>query len=296
MTEIKVVAGDILAVPADVLVLKFAGARYGVDETVATILEAWQPRPLKEGESQLVEHTSSRIRAQKVLFIGVADLHNFRYREIREFGREIISVGSRLASSPEIIATTLHGTNYGLDEQEAFLALYQGIIDGLAEFDHRIKEVLIVEREASLAKRLKRYASRPFLLQHKPPNTKQNKPLHTLQNSLSIELPVGELSEAKPHIFVAMPFADVYRDEWEIGIQEAVQEIDYLCERLDATPYIGDVLQRIKDRIDTCGLVIALLTGANTNVYLEIGYAWGRGKPTVLLVKKGDSVSFDVRG
>ena len=58
----------------------------------------------------------------------------------------------------------------------------------------------------------------------------------------------------------------------------------------------GDILGRIKDRIDTCSLLVGLLTGDNPNVYLEVGYAWGRGKPTVLAVKEGQQVRFDVQG
>jgi hypothetical protein len=31
-------------------------------------------------------------------------------------------------------------------------------------------------------------------------------------------------------------------------------------------------------------------------VYLEVGYAWGKNRPTLLLVKKTDELKFDVRG
>jgi hypothetical protein len=43
-------------------------------------------------------------------------------------------------------------------------------------------------------------------------------------------------------------------------------------------------------------LVIADLTGANANVYLEVGYAWGKDRPTVLVAKKGNELKFDVSG
>jgi hypothetical protein len=33
---------------------------------------------------------------------------------------------------------------------------------------------------------------------------------------------------------------------------------------------------------------------ANPNVYLEVGYAWGRGRPTVLLVRDVKELRFDV--
>ncbi len=41
--------------------------------------------------------------------------------------------------------------------------------------------------------------------------------------------------------------------------------------------------------------MIADLSGANPNVYLEVGYAWGKGRPTLLLVKSEQELRFDVR-
>jgi hypothetical protein len=42
--------------------------------------------------------------------------------------------------------------------------------------------------------------------------------------------------------------------------------------------------------------VIADLTNANPNVYLEVGYAWGHNKPTILIMKRDDKLKFDVQG
>jgi len=42
--------------------------------------------------------------------------------------------------------------------------------------------------------------------------------------------------------------------------------------------------------------VLALLNDANPNVFLEIGFAWGTGKPTILMTKKGTALPFDVQG
>ena len=55
------------------------------------------------------------------------------------------------------------------------------------------------------------------------------------------------------------------------------------------------MLDRDWIRIDNAALVVADLTDANPNVYLEVGYAWGRGVNTVLLVAQGDELKFDVR-
>jgi hypothetical protein len=57
-------------------------------------------------------------------------------------------------------------------------------------------------------------------------------------------------------------------------------------------------LTRIKERIKTAAFVVAELTGASPNVYLEVGYAWGRGVPTVLLIQQNEvaNLRFDVAG
>lgn len=58
----------------------------------------------------------------------------------------------------------------------------------------------------------------------------------------------------------------------------------------------GEVLEWVRSRIRSASLVVADLTDSNPNVYLEIGYAWGVGVRTVLIVKKPDQPKFDVRG
>ena len=106
----------------------------------------------------------------------------------------------------------------------------------------------------------------------------------------------GVTSRDKRHIFVAMPFSKAMQDVYIFGIQGPANEAGYLCERVDMATFTGDILARIKSRIDTAALVIADLTGGNPNVYLEVGYAWGRKRDTLLLARESDDLKFDVRG
>ncbi len=55
------------------------------------------------------------------------------------------------------------------------------------------------------------------------------------------------------------------------------------------------MLDRIKKRIATATVVVEDMTGANCNVYLEVGYAWGKGVPTLLVAREGQELKFDVR-
>ena len=106
----------------------------------------------------------------------------------------------------------------------------------------------------------------------------------------------GYESESKKNIFVAMPFAEEFEDVYFFGIQGAVKNAGYLCGRADLESYTGDVMDFVKSRIENSDLTIADLTGANPNVYLEVGYAWGRNKRTIRLAKDSEELKFDVQG
>ena len=83
-----------------------------------------------------------------------------------------------------------------------------------------------------------------------------------------------------------MPFGRAFEDTFRFGIQSPVRKVGFLCERIDQETFTGDILERIKQKIETASIVIGELTGNNANVYLEIGYAWGKGRPTILVTKR----------
>jgi hypothetical protein len=91
-----------------------------------------------------------------------------------------------------------------------------------------------------------------------------------------------------------MPFAPELEDTYHYGIQGPVKAAGLLCERVDQAVFDGPIIQRIKERIDTAKVVIADLSMANPNVYLEVGYAWGKGRPTIMMVRDVKELRFDV--
>lgn len=93
-----------------------------------------------------------------------------------------------------------------------------------------------------------------------------------------------------------MPFAPEMDDVFHYGIQGAVNTAGLLCERADLAPFTGDVVDWVKNKISSASLVIADLSSANPNVYLEVGYAWGREIPTVLLARDANELKFDTKG
>jgi hypothetical protein len=106
----------------------------------------------------------------------------------------------------------------------------------------------------------------------------------------------GARAERKLRLFVAMPFADEFFDEYEIGFCEAAKASNFLCERLDLEHYTGDVVAEIKKRIVESHGVIALLNSHNPNVFLEIGFSLAHNKPTIMVAKEGVKLPFDVCG
>jgi len=124
-------------------------------------------------------------------------------------------------------------------------------------------------------------------------------PAELTQPAVGAEPLVGESidggSTAKDHVFVAMPFAPEFEDVYEFGIYAPVRKAGLACERVDQASFTGDILAKIKERISTARFVIAELTGARPNVYLEVGYSWGKDVPVVFLARRDEQLHFDVR-
>lgn len=295
---ISVECADIVDFACDVLVLKYAQAFYGADALVANILrsnnlEEASPRP----SQYALLSSEGKLAAKNVLFIGVLPLYQFDYGQIREFSSYSLQVLTQQMPDAEHVAMTMHGVGYGLDEKESFLAQIGGLFDAVhADIaPSSLKRITIVERNQGRASRLEQSLEKN--LPSETISEKQNQVEHISQPSKIAG--AGLHSNAKPHIFVAMPFSDEMEDVYIFGIQGPVNGAGYLCERVDMATFTGDILTRIKSRIETAALVVADLTGANANVYLEVGYAWGKDRPTLLLAKKSeksDELKFDVRG
>jgi hypothetical protein len=291
MIQVSIESTDIACFSCDALLLKYAQAFYGADLIVAAALREARHDKIeigpKPGAYTLVP-SEGAVAAGHVLFVGVVHLVHFEYSEIREFTTRALSIISAELPDARHVAMTIHGVSYGLDEREVFLAQLGGIMDA----DQRgisVERVTIVERHIGRATRLR------SILQETWSNTRaltrspqQAKPPQRIN--------AGHESRSKPHVFVAMPFTKELEDVYVFGIQGPVNAAGYLCERVDMVTFTGDIVERIKSRIGSASLVIADLTGANANVYLEVGYAWGKNRPTLLLLRKGDDLKFDVRG
>jgi len=297
---IEVMQGDVLATAGDVLALKYAQDWYGVDSTVARILSEQGIDPAKMSPKPggfRLHPTAGPIDARSVLFVGVPDLDDFGYREIREFSRRVLSALAGAAPETTTVVATLHGANYGLDEVEAFEAEIAGFVDAVRTKDMppSLEKVTIVERNVGRAARLKEHLEELLPGGIVVESTRGPASEAQLERTERLRA-AGYASKSKAHVFVAMPFKSEMDDHYHYGIQGAVRESGFLCERADLSAFTGDVMRWVQERIRTASLVVADLTEANPNVYLEVGYAWGCGIPTILLVNDTNHLKFDVRG
>jgi hypothetical protein len=320
---IRVECADALTFKADVLVLKHAQALYGVDELAVEALEqggvdvrARLPPP----DGFRLIPSNGLLGADAVLFLGVGQLRSLDYQELRDFGCRALSSLAGRAPQVEHVALTLHGPGFGLDESEAFRAEFAGLLDAVQARDcpRSLRQITFVEnsvgRAARLAQLLGSLSGGEGLVKATRSGSRTRAEVvldaamgaaagfavgagdtgtGTLLRSLE---GVGRRSKEKKHVFVAMPFASEFDDLFHYGIQGAVNAAGFLCERADLASFTGDVIAWVKDRIASADLVVADLSSANPNVYLEVGYAWGKEIPTVLIAKAGQELKFDVRG
>lgn len=282
----------------EVLVLKYAQNLYGADLVVYNHLKQAQVavRLPAVGDFTL-QKAGSNSPVASVLFVGVEPLAEFDYAEMRTFAWRALAWLGENAPEVNSVGLTLHGTGYGLDEAESFRAELAGLMDAVTsgKCPGALAEISFIEKNVGRAERLQ------SLLRNLLPDeslvvggqrsrsSPQTRAIASLQN-------VGLPSADKPHVFVAMPFADSMEDTFHYGIQGAVNAAGMLCERADLSTFTGDVMAWVRDRIASSKLLVADLSGANPNVYLEVGYAWGCQIPTVLLVKDPTELKFDVRG
>jgi hypothetical protein len=295
---VQVINDDALDVLCDVLVLKYAQAPYGVDSTAAQRLHLdLTPASLPPGGFRFKRVVDDRIAADAVLFVGVVPLREFRYREIREFTAKALR--SLAGEAPDVshLALTLHGPGYGLDEQECFMSELAGVVDAIVSGDlpHKLQRISFVERNPGRAARLTELLGTELpqgVLEPDPRPLQQR----LLREGSSLRS-VGFDSSDKPLVFVAMPINENTEDLFHYGIERPIDQIGGLCERIDKDPGTGDLLDRVRAKISSATIVVAELTGSNPNVFLEVGFAWGKGIRTLLLVSREAVVDlpFDVK-
>lgn len=294
---VEVECADIRETNTDLLVSKHAAGADGPGRDVAesigidrSVFSTSGQLP-NVGESELFHRGA--VAANVTLLIGVKPVSKFGYDDIRRYARRSLDIASRMSQHTSVIAHTIHGVGYGLNEREAFESQLAGLADAIkhGSAPRELSRIKFAERDPNRADRLRGIREdflqgRSILSTHKPTDREWSE---------------SHDSETKPHVFVAMPFDEQFDQVYYQGIKPATDSVaertgrDLLCERVDEDSFTGPVTKQIKSRIDSANFVVADMTGANPNVYLEVGYALGSDIPTLLLAQDTDELEFNVQ-
>lgn len=300
--EIEIHHGDVLQYTADILIIKQSPRSGGLDAMVRRRLDKAGNSVLRKDLDVGAYVVIPTVKAMElpypqILAVGTVNIFALSYEEIRTLGRDMLASLHDAQLNVQHAVTTLHGVNtaLALDEVEAFRSLLLGFADaedaGLVP--STLKKLTIIEREEHRAALLKENLDK-FL----PAQSLTRQVTSEVTAAWHIEFTKPLANESTPHVFVAMPFADEFDDQYYLAIRPAVTDQQILCVRLDQaeSAFTGDIMEQVKERIRTAQLVIALLDGGNPNVYLEVGYAWGVGTPTLLILHEDETAPFDVQG
>ncbi len=95
-------------------------------------------------------------------------------------------------------------------------------------------------------------------------------------------------------VFVAMPFSNEYLDSYNYGIVPALDGLGYEHFKADNEISNKDIMCKICGEIQSCNLVIINISGLNPNVMLEQGFAYGLGKPVIIIKDKNTEAISDL--
>ena len=132
--EFRIKEGDIKNTECDVVILKYAQEFYQVDYQVASALGVLNNLVVPVGEYRYLS-TAGKLPAKNVLFIGVPELKYFNYEQIRQFPSTFLDILSEIAPHTVDMVMTFHIAS--LDETEAALSLFAGLLDGLGKKSQR---------------------------------------------------------------------------------------------------------------------------------------------------------------
>lgn len=96
--------------------------------------------------------------------------------------------------------------------------------------------------------------------------------------------------------FVIMPFDEEFNNMYKLVIKEACKKANVSCTRVDEETDIPEhIVEKIYKCIRDADIIIADLTGANPNVYYELGYAKAHGKNIIPITQSYDDLRFDFK-
>ncbi len=95
--------------------------------------------------------------------------------------------------------------------------------------------------------------------------------------------------------FVIMPFAPDFDEIYNLFIATTLADAGFEVFRADTILSQRNILEDVISSISESDLIVADLTGANANVYYELGLAHALGKRVLLMTQSIDDLPFDLR-
>ena len=288
---VRVEKGDVFKSggPEDVLVLKYAQQRFGADRAAAKLFRVVGqsfPEPGVGKVSALVENPDG-ISAGQTVVVGTSPHWDFQYKDVRQVSELSLFKLAESARHVRHVVMTPHGVGFGLDPVRAFDAALAGLQSAVSaqRFPPSLRRVSFVTLGGAhfdiLRSRLRELLPEGLIKARVP----------------RVAMP----KEAPPEVLVAMPFVPdgVMRpifDSIAKGVH-SVRVAKLTCGTVtDTGPSKGpgeSKIQRIHRSIESATYVIADITPddrygcSNPNVCHEVGYAWAKGKDTVLIARIG---------
>jgi hypothetical protein len=308
--EFSIQQGDITEFDADVLGLKYAQEFYGLDLLVARklLVVGTTDDNLRPAVGQhCYVDTLGCIDASHALFVGIPDLFDLTYQDIREFSYKVLDILADEDPSMRHIVMTIHGAGFGLDEVESLLAQFAGYLDAIqknrvpqsleritiVEFDNnrvvRLGDAL--EQHLRHAEHISKVGGRwAYQIAVQPQNVK----FFSDEVSSTFDLigNAGQEAEVKPYILVIAPVKNEMEDVFYYGIQKPTHDADFLCERVSDEAFMN-ALEQVKKKMDAAVMVVVEMSEAKPIAYFGAGYAWGKGIPAIILVKEGQEIHID---
>lgn len=102
-----------------------------------------------------------------------------------------------------------------------------------------------------------------------------------------------EVETDKKLIFVLTPFHNEFESSYHV-IKEVVEDIGLKCSRGDDATVSHNILGHIIQEMLRAKLIIANISGRNSNVFYELGIAHALGKPVLLVSETAEAIPFDL--
>jgi hypothetical protein len=301
--EFTIVEGDITQVETDVAIFKHAQNFFGADLAAAGKLGAamvvtMDDLRVKVGQHRLVE-TRGALGARLALFYGTPRLRHFGYQGIREFTAAALGVLAQEAPEVGRIAMTVHGPGASLDENESLLSQFAGYLDALRSraFPPGLRRITLVELAPNRVARLRETLDQQLADADYATRLQGEWGYRIIVNGdvdkTGATEAVGKKSDTKPYAFVAIPKTPDLEDIFYYGIQGTAHATGLLCVRLDSGLITQEALEQLQAHIASARVVVAEVSASDPTVFLQLGYAWGAGRPTVLLARRNSALPFE---